>query len=634
MTYCSKNFSLSFAICLLVVACYAHEVLANDDDNSDKKHPLKVNIPNISAKPKPLKLFKFTAQHLDYYPDLSLISASGNVVFGNAQETIKADKVDYDKAHNTLKLHGNIAILGHGGKENFAVAEDMELQGSMKASVINKLKAKLANNPPLMMNALSKPAADEPKIVEAKNIEKPEEKPEAKNITESDGETLFDQLFAGITADIQPAPNPEELAKLSPAAGGDQMITPTTVSPAKEDKAVIGNVPLISLPEVSLPEAKISETKATNVKIDTQKIEPTAPVIPTVVAAPTVSIAASDIPAPAKKDPENSDIKKLISPMDDKSDDKISKPVGELPDIHAAMPVEKPAKKIVRKQPKIAEPVKKEDGEEPAEGLSPDSQKVLDKIAPKISQNFAPKYAKASAPVEVSREHEMQDLFKNNGAADATDPIPNEALANQAIKVERRKQPINTDSELEKAYDATNSGQSATAIETYKNILENNPSNTQALFGLATMYHRARQLDKARPLYAKLLAIDPQNRDGFNNFLVLLADEAPREALVELEKLETKNPSFGTIPAQMAVIYQKLGDMDKATDKMFRAVALAPENLAYRYNLAIMMDKQHNYEEAEKLYKQLVEAAERGEKIPGNLDTLKQRLTFISSGGR
>ena len=47
-----------------------------------------------------------------------------------------------------------------------------------------------------------------------------------------------------------------------------------------------------------------------------------------------------------------------------------------------------------------------------------------------------------------------------------------------------------------------------------------------------------------------------------------------------------------------------------------------------------MMDKQHNYEEAEKLYKQLVEAAERGEKIPGNLDTLKQRLTFISSGGR
>jgi tetratricopeptide (TPR) repeat protein len=145
------------------------------------------------------------------------------------------------------------------------------------------------------------------------------------------------------------------------------------------------------------------------------------------------------------------------------------------------------------------------------------------------------------------------------------------------------------------------------------------------------MYHRARQFDKARPLYRRLLLIDPQNRDGFNNFLVLLADEAPREALVEMGKLETANPGFSNIPAQMAVIYEKIGDQDKAIGKMFRAVELAPENLTYRYNLAIMLDKQKNYDEAAKLYRQLIEAAARGEKIPGNVDNIQQRLTFISS---
>ena len=43
----------------------------------------------------------------------------------------------------------------------------------------------------------------------------------------------------------------------------------------------------------------------------------------------------------------------------------------------------------------------------------------------------------------------------------------------------------------------------------------------------------------------------------------------------------------------MAVIYPKLGNLDKAIEKMSIAIDLAPENLTYRYNLAIMLDKQH-----------------------------------------
>ncbi len=127
------------------------------------------------------------------------------------------------------------------------------------------------------------------------------------------------------------------------------------------------------------------------------------------------------------------------------------------------------------------------------------------------------------------------------------------------------------------------------------------------------------------------LAIDPNNRDGLNNFLVLLADEAPDEALTQMEALEVRNPEFSPIPAQMAVIYEKLGDLDKAGEKMFRAVELSPENMTYRYNLAIMLDKQRKYEEAAKLYAQIVKAYQRGEVTPGNIEKIQQRLTFISS---
>jgi Flp pilus assembly protein TadD len=280
------------------------------------------------------------------------------------------------------------------------------------------------------------------------------------------------------------------------------------------------------------------------------------------------------------------------------------------------IPIKKPTKKPTKIQETKISPT------EPPEGLSPKSRELLNKS----SQLMSPKKATPSKPLKIDHAHDMQDLFK-------ADEFPIDGGRNDSlgIKVENERQKLNLDYELEKAYNAINSGQSESAIDTYKVILNNSPDNAQALFGLATMYHRARQFDKARPLYAKLLTVDPQHRDGFNNFLVLLADEAPHEALVELEKLEEKNPGFSTIPAQLAIIYQKTGEPDKAIDKMFRAVSLAPENLTYRYNLAIMLDKQKNYDEAAKLYRQLVEASARGEKSSVNIEKIQQRLTFISS---
>ncbi len=162
-------------------------------------------------------------------------------------------------------------------------------------------------------------------------------------------------------------------------------------------------------------------------------------------------------------------------------------------------------------------------------------------------------------------------------------------------------------------------------------MLANDDKNKLGLFGLAATYHRLGQIDMARPLYGKLLAIDPTNRDALNNFLVLLADEAPQEALVQMEKLGERNPGFSPIPAQMAVIYQKLGDTEKATQKMFKATALAPENLTYQYNLAILLDIQKKTGEAAKIYRRLMEAHMRGEIIPGDATEIQERLTFISS---
>ncbi len=185
--------------------------------------------------------------------------------------------------------------------------------------------------------------------------------------------------------------------------------------------------------------------------------------------------------------------------------------------------------------------------------------------------------------------------------------------------------------ELEKAYNALIAGETEIAIEIYKDILSQSPNEQQALFGLATTYHRVGEVDQARPYYGRLLRINPSHREALNNFLVLVAEESPQEALRQLESLEQENPEYSPIPAQMAILYDKLGYPDEARSKMIRASNLSPENLVYKYNLAIMLDKQGKYSDAASLYSKLIAAANKGHTIPADPRDLQERLTFIGS---
>lgn len=255
---------------------------------------------------------------------------------------------------------------------------------------------------------------------------------------------------------------------------------------------------------------------------------------------------------------------------------------------------------------------------EPPASLSKNSEKIINKLKPIAD--------------EVPRQPKGLSMDRSKDTSDALDAEVGVAEHEaEGVKIKVKTPAINNNYELEKAYAALISGESQGARILYQRVLDNDPNNVDALFGLATLYHRAHQLDDARPLYGKILAINPSHREALNNFLVLLADEAPEAALEQLEQLEKKSPDFSPIPAQMAIIYQKLGKLEEATQKMFRAVALAPENLTYRYNLAVMLDSQGNAQEAIRLYQDLLLAHTRGEAIPGDVNKVQERLTFLRS---
>lgn len=264
-------------------------------------------------------------------------------------------------------------------------------------------------------------------------------------------------------------------------------------------------------------------------------------------------------------------------------------------------------------------------GEKPAaqDTLSEQSRAILDRLPAKLETAPASRNSKKTAPGHVSmdRESAVNDLF----------PDAYEDHTDRGISIEVRRADVNVNYELEKAYDALIAGESDEAISVYQQLVKQDSTNTMALFGLATAYHRRGQLDLARPLYGRLLSLAPGNREALNNFLALVGEESPRDALEQLAKLEAKNPDFSPIPAQMAQVYQKAGQYEDAAKKMRRAITLSPENLKYRYNLAVILDRMGQKQEAASLYQQLLTAQERGEAIPGDKRQIEERLTFLRS---
>lgn len=285
----------------------------------------------------------------------------------------------------------------------------------------------------------------------------------------------------------------------------------------------------------------------------------------------------------------------------------------------------------------------------PAPAMLPPPPMVAPSVAAVVAPSLPPSVVPAPSTelsdesrTILSRVPASLDKPKTQTASkitmDRVDPEIKEVLGQQAqeesfeavgLSITVRRPGLDTNYELNRAYTSLMGGDTQTAIQTYKNILGVEPRNEDALFGLAATYHRLGQVEQARPFYGMLLKVNPNHREGLNNFLVLVSDESPSDALPELERLEARNPDFSPIPAQIAVVLDKMGYHEQAKDKMLRALEIAPENMSYRYNLAVMLDKQGEYSNAAALYRGLIQASLNGAKVPASTEAMQKRLNYI-----
>lgn len=258
----------------------------------------------------------------------------------------------------------------------------------------------------------------------------------------------------------------------------------------------------------------------------------------------------------------------------------------------------------------------------PVATLSDESRAILDKL-PKTADGRT--VIKTPEPVIIKRTDPNAGVLPSN--------VKTHEEVGMSIEVRASKTEVF--GLLEEGYDALMSGNYSGAEQAYQGALSSEADNELALFGLATTYHKQGNLEQARAYYGKLLTKNPYHREGLNNFMALVSQEAPEQALAELEKLELANPDFSPIPAQIGLILNQQGDLKAAAGKLARALELEPGNLSYQYNLAVTLDRMGDAPQALALYQNLLEAHLQGQALPGDvdIDTIHNRAIYLGSHG-
>jgi Flp pilus assembly protein TadD len=396
----------------------------------------------------------------------------------------------------------------------------------------------------------------------------------------------------------------------APLAANKSATEPSAISFPKISAPVVAAAPspaiVLAAPSIAKPDVI---SKAPEIVASSKVAASEMPKLPPVDAA-----------VKAKAEQELSKMPVTVSPPMAKSADSFIAPLPLLAPIVSPAPVMPlPIVKTVRSSvPDVTAPVAATTM--PMDVMSRDSKTILSRIPSQIDKSKREKTSR----IALNRSNpDLQALDIKSGKVDAYEA--------SGIKISVRRPGLDTNYELNRAFTALSGGDTATAIDAYKGVLSTEPLNADALFGLASVYHRQGQLDKARPLYGVLLKNYPNHREGINNFLALVSDESPQEALAELERLGQRNPDFSPIPAQEALVLNKLGYAAEARNKMLRAIELSPDNLAYKYNLAIMLDRDGNYADAADIYRVLIDASSKGAAIPTSADALQKRLNYIST---
>jgi tetratricopeptide (TPR) repeat protein len=163
---------------------------------------------------------------------------------------------------------------------------------------------------------------------------------------------------------------------------------------------------------------------------------------------------------------------------------------------------------------------------------------------------------------------------------------------NSAVKVTRNRKPepaINAT--VMAAYQAFMAGDDATASRLYRQSLQAEPRNIDALLGLAATAARQENVDEAARQYMHVLELEPRNSIAQAGIIALVGQADPVAAESRLKSLLAQQPEAAYLHAALGGVYAEQNQWPSAQQAYFQAFRLDPASAEYAFNLAVSLDQ-------------------------------------------
>jgi Tfp pilus assembly protein PilF len=209
--------------------------------------------------------------------------------------------------------------------------------------------------------------------------------------------------------------------------------------------------------------------------------------------------------------------------------------------------------------------------------------------------------AVATAPVaRTSRPTARQQAV--NPASQAADP--------SKLSVNRAAPEVNP--KVEAAWRAYNQGDLQTARTNYLEALREEPSNRDALLGMAAIEVRANRPELAETYYQRLLEVNPRDPHAQAGMLALRSQMTdPVQAESRVKSLLATDPEAHVLYFTLGNQFAQQGRWPEAQQAYFKAFSADPENPDFAYNLAVSLDQVKQSKLALEYYRRAIALAQQ-----------------------
>lgn len=159
------------------------------------------------------------------------------------------------------------------------------------------------------------------------------------------------------------------------------------------------------------------------------------------------------------------------------------------------------------------------------------------------------------------------------------------------VKVTRNNPPPAINPNLNNAYAAFNAGDDAAAQAAYRQVLQADIRNTDALLGMAAVAMRQGRVNDAMGWYGKVLEVEPRNSFAQAAMASLIGQVDPVSSESRIKNMLALQPNAAHLHASLGNLYASQNQWSQAQQSYFEAHRLDASNAEYAFNLAISLDQ-------------------------------------------